>query len=127
MPFVAIDPANRCPLSNATQVFEGECLAGHDGFVHELLTDAMIGVFLEASFTPPHPADTALGVARPTLLQALAAKMEASAHFVDLLTGEALPRTIRSQIDDSEIHTQYAIGRWGRSGSRISWLCVTCR
>src|SRR5262245_8492384 len=50
MPLVAIGPANRCPLSYPTQVFEGECLAGDEGFVDELLADTVVGVFLKAGF-----------------------------------------------------------------------------
>jgi hypothetical protein len=111
---------NRCPLSNPAEVFEGECLARHDGFLDEGFTDTVIDVFLEAGFALPRLADAPLGVVGATLLQALPPAVVASAHHLNLLAAEALPVAIGGQIDNAQVYAEYpiCIGGWSSGRER---------
>src|SRR5258707_3119939 len=44
MPLIAMLVSNRCPLSNPTQVFEGECLARYGGFINQGLPDTAVHI-----------------------------------------------------------------------------------
>src|SRR5262245_32247779 len=98
MPLVAIGPTNRCPRANPGQVFEGECLAGHDGFVHRGLADAVIHVLLETMLPPRVLAETALRVLGIDLLQALAACVIASASLLLRGPAEGVAFAIRGEV-----------------------------
>ena len=64
MPFVAMFVANRYPLSNPAEVFEGECLARYEGFLHQGLANTVIHVLLEAMLPARVLPEAALGVLR---------------------------------------------------------------
>ena len=73
MPLVAMFVPNRYPLSNPAEVFESECLARDDGFLHQGLADTVIHVLLEAALPSRILPETAFGVLGVDLLQPLAA------------------------------------------------------
>src|SRR5260221_13572258 len=50
MPLIAMLVSNRCPLSNPTQVFEGECLARYGGFRNPGVRGNGIQLPVEAAF-----------------------------------------------------------------------------
>src|SRR5262249_25738942 len=115
MPLIAMFVANRYPLSDSAQVFESECLARYDGLLDELLTDAVIGVLLEAGFALAYAADTALGTARVDFLQALATQVITAAEDVDHCTGEVPAFAVSGELGDSQINAQRAAARFGLS------------
>ena len=126
MPLVAIGPANRCPLSNPRQVFERECLAGHDGFVDQRLADHVVGMGLEPRLTPPHAADAALGVTGADFLEAAPPEMGAVAYGVHQGPGEMRACAVGSEIDNAQVPTPSTPPSGPASGG-ASRLCVTCR
>ena len=52
MPFVALFVPNRDPLANPAQVFESECLARDDGFLHQGFADTVIQSFWKRRSRP---------------------------------------------------------------------------
>src|SRR5258708_37302665 len=109
MPLIAMLVSNRCPLSNPTQVFEGECLARDGGCSNQGLRDTVIHIPLKAAFLVRILAQAALGILGVDLLQALAAQGIARTHDMNLYTAEGLPVAIRRQIDDTQVYAKHII------------------
>ncbi len=106
MPLIALCPSNRSSLPNAGQVFQRECLAGRSGFLHERLADAVVGIGLEAPFSPAVLLQAALSRLRADLLQCLAALVVTLARLPDGFTREGLPLAIGCQVDDAQVYAQ---------------------
>src|SRR5581483_1192365 len=113
MPFVAMFAANRCSLSDPTQVFESECLARYDGFLDELLADAVVGVALETGLTTAVAYQAPLGVLGSALLEALTPQVIAVADVVNHGPGEVLAFAISRKIHDAQVNAQGAAVRLG--------------
>jgi hypothetical protein len=114
MPFGAMDPAHRCPLSSPAEVFEDECLADNDGLVAALLTERVVGSSLQAGFAPPYAMETARGGARPAGLRAWAARVVSGTHDVDLLPAEGRARALAGQVDPAQVDVQHPAGGCAR-------------
>src|SRR5262249_8418526 len=105
-PLVAMFVANCCPLPNPAQVFEGECLARYEGFVHQGLRDSVVHVLLEAAFTARVLAQAALRVLGVDLLQPLAACVVALACLLHLPAAEGFPLAIGGETRAAKINAQ---------------------
>src|SRR5262245_52581887 len=109
MPLIAIGPTNRCPVSNPREVFEGECLAGHEGFLDQGLANAMVHVLPEAMLPRCVLVQAALRVLRTHLLEPTTADVIASADLPDSCAAKGLALTVGRQIDNPEINTHDAL------------------
>ncbi len=106
MPLVALLSSNRCPLSDACQVFQRECLARYEGFLDQSLADAVVDVSLKAALSPAHLLQAPLGRLGTDLLEYLAALVGALAHSAHLRAGKGLAVAIGGQIHDAQVHAQ---------------------
>jgi len=102
VPLVAMCPTNRCSLADSRQILKRDCLAGHGGFLNELLANNVVGAALEAGIALPHAADTALGALGADLLETLSAHVVAIANKVEALVGDTLALAVSCQVGDAQ-------------------------
>ena len=110
MPLVAMFTPNRCPLSNAGEVLESQCLARYDGFSYQGLTDLVVDVFLKTLLTSTQLFETAFGRTGPDPLQLLTACVITLSNLMDFGTCKGLACAIGGKVDDAQIDTDGGIG-----------------
>src|SRR5262249_47035407 len=108
-PPIALVVAHRYARADSpAQVFESTCLARYDSLLDALVIDAVMRALLEAGFALAAAADTARGIARANLLQALATPVIAAADQVDHRVGEVPARAVSGELGAPQINAQRA-------------------
>ncbi len=97
---------NRCPLSDAFEIFKDDQRRGVYGFLDKLLGNAMIGVSLEPGFTTRKSIQMFFGTIRTTTLKISFEIIKFGSGLFDLLTRKYFTHRIYRDILNSEIDTK---------------------
>jgi hypothetical protein len=95
---------DRCPLSNALEVFQNNQGRGAFGFHDKFLGDAMVGVSSKPCFMTGKLLEMLFSAVGTTTLQRCSEIIEFDSSLVDLFTGEGFSCGIRCDVLDSEIY-----------------------
>ncbi len=119
VPFVAVFAASHCPIPDAGEVFQGQCLARYDGFVYQGLGNAVIDVFHVAALPSTHLFEATFGRFGADPLQGGAAGDVATAGLPHGRARKALPGTVCCDMDQTQVDADSrAIFRGGMRRSR---------
>lgn len=108
-------PRNRCPLTNAPQVFEGNAVRGVFGLRDQMLADRMVNTCGKPSLlVSPSLQDALCGLGSPGL-QPGAEPRTALSEAVHFATGVSLTIRVNCNIDNAEVDSK-PIDRYLRNG-----------
>ncbi len=105
---------DRCPLSDAFEIFKGDQRRGVYGFLDKLLGNAMIGVSLEPSLMTRKFLKMFFGTIRTTTLKIRFEIIKFGSGLVDLFARESFSSRIYDDVLNSEIDTKNI--RWNDEG-----------
>ena len=97
---------DRCPLSDAFEIFKGDQRRGVYGFLDKLLGNAMIGVSLEPGFMTGKFLKMLFGTIATTTLKIGFECIKSSSGLIDFLTRENFSHRIHGNVIDTEINTK---------------------
>ena len=97
---------DRCPLSDAFEIFKGDQRRGVYGFLDKLLGNAMIGVSLEPGFMTRKFLKMLFGTIATTTLKRCFEIIKFGSGLVDLFPGESFSCRIYGDVLNSEIDTK---------------------
>ena len=102
--------ATNCyPVAYSAQVFQSDSASGVFRLGHELLADAVIGVFRKAMFPSRQFFQLALGRPSAFGLQLGPQPAMPKTHMVDMASGVNSPIRVHSDIGDSQIYAKYLL------------------
>ena len=109
-------PSNRYPVTDTAQVFQGDDASGVLRFLDDALTDPMVGVLLETSLLAGDLLELSL-----CRLRLFALKVAAAVGIDPALGLHGFPAvhdavTVRSNVDNPQVHTQRVRCRTGFGG-----------
>lgn len=99
-------PANRYPIADALEVFEGNTACGAFGLAHDRLRDAVIDGGNEALLARPAFPQKPLGALGPFLLKPLSQAMVSVTKPVQVPAAECLAIAISRNVDNTEINAK---------------------
>ncbi len=103
VPFVAVFAASHCPIPDAGEVFQGQCLARYDGFVYQGLGNAVIDVFHVAALPSTHLFEATFGRFGADPLQGGSAGDVATAGLPHGRARKVLPGTVCCDMDQTQV------------------------
>ncbi len=103
MPFVTVFAANRDSLSQASEVFQGECLARYDSFLDQGLRDPVVDITHPAPLAPAHPLQAPFGGTSPYTLQSGPAGDITTAFLAHKSTCKLLPFAIGCHVHEAQV------------------------
>src|SRR5882724_6917441 len=105
--------ANRYPVADTLQVFEGDAASSALSLDHNAFADAMVGIIGEALLLVSLSLQQAFGRERPLLLQLAAQAAVAMAHAVDMASLMDLSIAVHRDIDNASVHARkFSDFRW---------------
>ena len=105
----SLPPANRSPVADAREVFQGNPAPGVFGGAHQSLADAVVRVGLEARLLPSQRLQFPFGRACPAALEIAATVYEGASLPFDLLAGVDGGVGVYSNVDDSQIDAEIVL------------------
>ena len=105
----ALSPANRCPLADAAQTFEGDRARGVLGLGHQFLGDAMVGIAPETLLVSRQALEMPLCGLRAAGLEFGAELCGLAAHFFNTRAGMRLSIGIDGDVHDAQVHAENAL------------------
>ena len=99
-------PANRCPLADASKLFEGQSARGAFGSLHELVGDLVILDLTKAGLLAREIRESASRTARATGLQLLAQAVVLLPHSLDVRPRIDAAIAVGGQVHDTQIHAK---------------------
>lgn len=114
--------ANRSPLRNATEIFNGDPQIVPSGLRDKSFADAVIRVCLEARLASRQLLESALGTLCADKLKSLATILMPPALSLNFVTRESVPIRVNREIDHSKIYPQPSCGVIRIGGLNIARL-----
>ncbi len=109
--------SNRCPFSDATEIFKSDQRKGVFGFHNKFLRDAMVSIPLKSGFMTGKSLKMSLCAIGAATLKAGFKSIKLGSGFIDLLTREYLTGRVHGYVLDTKIHANN-IFRYGLFGFR---------
>lgn len=103
---VALPLPNRCPVTNARKVFEGDTASGAFGLGDDGLADAVVLLLSEPGFLASKLLELFLGPLGPLALASLSTGLVLTSNLLDGFSGMHVAIGINRDVHDTEIDTQ---------------------
>ena len=114
--------ANRCPVTDALEVFQGDTSSGAFGFRHHLFADAVIHVPCEAGLLEPPLLEQPPARAGPFALKSGPQFCMALSKTIDPGSAVDRPIGVSQNVDNAQVTTQIASHLLGQCRWGFQWL-----